>query len=697
MRAGMFKLPEFGEFQNPLDAIKEGTKKLTASNSRARNPTPTKADTVFVAGASGRLGIRIVYELAAAGYRVRAGVRSQDKADAFDDQLDSLCISLGDELDKKARSNINLVYCDLQDEESIEPAIGNASRVICAVGAAESEFTNLSAPKLIDFEATETLINVAASCKVDQFILVTSLGTGKLGFPAGVLNLFGGILIWKRKAEEALEQSGMRYLIVRPGGMERPTDNHRAMGYNMKLATRDSLFGGTVSRLQIAELIAEAVASPDLASNKCVEVVSELGFPEVSYEDLLRGMPVEVDQEAREAAMGTIQELATKEAGLRSKIEVLSSDLGETRELIAELQGAVAEARTEEKGILKENTEILRAAQRAEAEIEALRVLVEEQKMLAEASKAVAAAQQKGLAAGVILSPQEIASIREAVLYPVEKEEEVNKVTSMVSEKKKGGVSLFGGFSLPGSEPKAVQEEEVEEEEEQVVQEPMTAKSKASDGLFDNLVGFFEGDARRGTEEVKEEVVVEEPKPVPEPTKPEFTKSDEKGGLLGGFRIRNLFGGEEYAFIDDLEEVPVVNQAASLPVVDGESIAATVAEDPVVAAEEPFGAEPAAEPAAERLPAPAKSLFPTIEIKMPTFEFPSVPAMPKVELPSATPNPTLRDVSEVREWIEAWKSRTGAGAQAESSSASTALDGDTSEEVQEVRAWISAWRERTNN
>ena len=34
--------------------------------------------------------------------------------------------------------------------------------------------------------------------------------------------------------------------------------------------------------------------------------------------------------------MGTIQELATKEAGLRSKIEVLSPDLGETRELIAE-------------------------------------------------------------------------------------------------------------------------------------------------------------------------------------------------------------------------------------------------------------------------------------------------------------------------------------------------------------------------
>lgn len=32
---------------------------------------------------------------------------------------------------------------------------------------------------------------------------------------AGILNLFGGVLIFKKKAEEALENSGMRYTIVR--------------------------------------------------------------------------------------------------------------------------------------------------------------------------------------------------------------------------------------------------------------------------------------------------------------------------------------------------------------------------------------------------------------------------------------------------------------------------------------------------
>jgi hypothetical protein len=39
----------------------------------------------------------------------------------------------------------------------------------------------------------------------------------QIGFPASVLNLFGGILYWKREAEKALESSGMVYTIVRPG------------------------------------------------------------------------------------------------------------------------------------------------------------------------------------------------------------------------------------------------------------------------------------------------------------------------------------------------------------------------------------------------------------------------------------------------------------------------------------------------
>lgn len=37
------------------------------------------------------------------------------------------------------------------------------------------------------------------------------------------------------------------------GGMEAPRDDHK-LTHNMRLATRDKLFGGTVSRLQVGGL-----------------------------------------------------------------------------------------------------------------------------------------------------------------------------------------------------------------------------------------------------------------------------------------------------------------------------------------------------------------------------------------------------------------------------------------------------------
>lgn len=37
-----------------------------------------------------------------------------------------------------------------------------------------------------------------------------------------MFDLAGGLLIQKRRAEKALEESSMSYCIVRPGGMERP-------------------------------------------------------------------------------------------------------------------------------------------------------------------------------------------------------------------------------------------------------------------------------------------------------------------------------------------------------------------------------------------------------------------------------------------------------------------------------------------
>jgi hypothetical protein len=57
-------------------------------------------------------------------------------------------------------------------------------QVVCAVGAAESELGDFSAPRRIDGEGATRLVEAATAAGVQQFVLVTSLGTGKIGFPA---------------------------------------------------------------------------------------------------------------------------------------------------------------------------------------------------------------------------------------------------------------------------------------------------------------------------------------------------------------------------------------------------------------------------------------------------------------------------------------------------------------------------------
>ena len=86
-----------------------------------------------------------------------------------------------------------------------------------------------------------------------HFVLQTSLGTGRFGWPASLLNLFWRVLEHKREAELALLASGLPFTIVRPGGMERPTDSYEKT-HNILVAPPDTTFGGQISRRQVSLL-----------------------------------------------------------------------------------------------------------------------------------------------------------------------------------------------------------------------------------------------------------------------------------------------------------------------------------------------------------------------------------------------------------------------------------------------------------
>eukprot|EP00882_Tetradesmus_deserticola_P023059 GHRQ01025090.1.p1 GENE.GHRQ01025090.1~~GHRQ01025090.1.p1 ORF type:complete len:442 (+),score=188.27 GHRQ01025090.1:105-1430(+) len=351
------------------DAGKTGTKKLGGGGgsegglggllgtiTRSIGTLPTKGTaakkgpkdprTVFLAGATGRLGARVLRELLAAGFKVRAGARNVDAAKSNTDIALQFGLLVPEQL-----SRLQWVEFDLEEPEGMAAAIGNASRVVCAVGAPESATLDASAPKRIDGDGSIALVEAAAAAGVEQFVLVTSLGTGKFGFPAAVLNLFWGVLKQKRRAEEALERSGMSYCIVRPGGMERPTDDYKNT-HNLTLKPRDSTFGGQVSRLQVAELVTAALVNPELAANKCLELVAETSAPAASLAELLDSLPTEITKEEQE-------QLAEVEAEARAELAAAQAALREAQEAVAisadklaELNDALKEAKVRGHGRL---------------------------------------------------------------------------------------------------------------------------------------------------------------------------------------------------------------------------------------------------------------------------------------------------------------------------------------------------------
>ncbi|XP_019254882.1 PREDICTED: protein TIC 62, chloroplastic isoform X2 [Nicotiana attenuata] len=245
---------------------------------------------VFVAGATGKVGSRTVRELLKLGFKVRAGVRSAQRAQSLVKSVEQMKLENAANEGAKAIEKLEIVECDLEKIDRIRPALGNASIVICCIGASEKEIFDVTGPYRIDYQATKNLIDAATVAKVDHFILLTSLGTNKVGFPAAILNLFWGVLVWKRKAEEALLASGLPYTIVRPGGMERPTDSYKET-HNITLSEEDTLFGGQVSNLQVAELLAVMAKNRSLSYCKVVEVIAETTAPLTPMEDLLAKIP----------------------------------------------------------------------------------------------------------------------------------------------------------------------------------------------------------------------------------------------------------------------------------------------------------------------------------------------------------------------------------------------------------------------
>ncbi|XP_024534002.1 titin homolog isoform X2 [Selaginella moellendorffii] len=470
------------------DDTKTGTKKLFKLPGTLKL---RKKDTtvVFVAGATGNVGSRTVKELVKSGLRVRAGVRSIDKAESILGETIS-SITASSPLDRvlaffglRKDDQLEIIDCDLEKPDEIESALGNSGVVICAIGASEKEVLDVTGPYRIDYEATKNLIAAAKNAEVKHFILVTSLGTTKFGLPASVLNLFWGVLIWKAKAEKALIDSGLAYTIVRPGGMERPTDAFKET-HNLRLAPKDTFTGGQVSRLQVAELLACIANNLELAEDKILEAIAETSAPLRSLEDLLIEIPSQSEKDepdrkstpARAAVKGKDEEALTKAEEKRESEQLKQKEAqNEAKRKAAEAKRAQDEAKR--KAVEAKKTQELR--QKISKELSALK----QQEMAADA-EAKSLQRKRIELSEKAQEAQEAAAKAEAVAKALLAAAKEGKTLSEVEKRK----ILEAEAKKVSQPPEIITKTAVPKASKKVASLKETAKSKVTDKVLEASV-----------------------------------------------------------------------------------------------------------------------------------------------------------------------------------------------------------------
>jgi len=211
----------------------------------------------LVVGATGETGRRIVKELVKRGIPVRAMVRNTDSAREV------------------LPPEVELVIGDVLEPATIEAAIADCTVLLSATGAKPS--FDPTGPYKVDYEGTQNLVNAAKSKGIEHFVMVSSLCVSKLFHP---LNLFFLILVWKKKAEDYLKDSGLAYTIVRPGGLKNEDNADKIV-----MSAADTLFEGSIPRTKVAQVCVEALFNAS-ARNKIVEIVAQPDAADKSLPDL---------------------------------------------------------------------------------------------------------------------------------------------------------------------------------------------------------------------------------------------------------------------------------------------------------------------------------------------------------------------------------------------------------------------------
>ncbi|KAF3784741.1 Uncharacterized protein EJ110_NYTH29589 [Nymphaea thermarum] len=228
------------------------------------------APTVLVTGAGGRTG-QLVYK----------------KLKERTDQFVARGLVRTEESKEKIGGADDVFVGDIRDSSSIVPAIEGIDALIILTSAVpkmkpgfdptkggrpEFYFEDGAYPEQVDWLGQKNQIDAAKSVGVKQIILVGSMGGTNPNHPLNSLGN-GNILVWKRKAEEYLANSGVPYTIIRAGGLLDKEGGHRELlvGKDDELLATETK---TVPRSDVAEVCIQALQFAE-AKNKAFDLASK--------------------------------------------------------------------------------------------------------------------------------------------------------------------------------------------------------------------------------------------------------------------------------------------------------------------------------------------------------------------------------------------------------------------------------------
>jgi uncharacterized protein YbjT (DUF2867 family) len=204
-----------------------------------------------VTGASGKTGWRVVQEALRQGLQVRALVRPGSQLPAGIEGAEVVRLKLG-------------------DTEALHQALSGCDALVIATGARPS--VDLSGPLQVDALGVRQQIAACKAVGLERVVLVSSLCAGRWRHP---LNLFGLILVWKRVGERWLEQSGLRWTVIRPGGLSEreeglePGQEREGVVYS----GADQQESNSIPRRLVARVCLEALRNP-AAEGRIIEITS---------------------------------------------------------------------------------------------------------------------------------------------------------------------------------------------------------------------------------------------------------------------------------------------------------------------------------------------------------------------------------------------------------------------------------------